>query len=102
MCVCHGDSLEQPISYPSSHPESIKCSAFHQYLSHLSGADSVVDPPQFSHLGHHLINKPTVSPLIIPLLYCHINGLQRASSVEKPWPGGKKKRDGWAAPPVAW
>src|SRR5262249_2386553 len=47
-------------------------------------------------------SKPTVSPLIIPLLYCHINGLQRASSVEKPWPGGEKKRDGWAAPPVAW
>src|SRR5262252_4854592 len=37
-------------------------------------------------------SKPTVSPLIMPLLYCHINGLQRASSVEKPWPGGEKKR----------
>src|SRR5215470_20059972 len=28
-----------------------------QYLSHLSGVDSGVDPPQFSHLGYHLINK---------------------------------------------
>jgi hypothetical protein len=46
--------------------------------------------------------KPTVSPLIIPLVYCYINGFQRASSVEKPWPGGEKKRDGWAAQPVAW
>ena len=27
---------------------------------------------------------PTVSPLIIPLLYYHINGFQRASRVEKP------------------
>src|SRR5215475_3780287 len=45
---------------------------------------------------------PTVSPLIIPLLYCHINGFQRVFSVEKPWPGGQKRRGGWAAPPVAW
>jgi len=28
-----------------------------QYLSHLSGVDSGVDPPPFSHLGYHLINK---------------------------------------------
>ena len=28
-----------------------------QYLRHLSGVDSGVDPPKFSHLGHHLINK---------------------------------------------
>ena len=27
-----------------------------QYLSHLSGVDSEVDPPQFSYLGHHLLN----------------------------------------------
>jgi putative transposase len=27
-----------------------------QYLRHLSGVDSVVDPPKLSHLGHHLIN----------------------------------------------
>ena len=31
------------------------------------------------------VHKPTVSHLIIPLVYCHINGFQRASSVEKPW-----------------
>jgi hypothetical protein len=45
---------------------------------------------------------PPVSPLIIPLLYCHINGFQRAFSVEKPWLGGEKRRGGRAAPPVAW
>src|SRR5262249_47993598 len=27
-----------------------------QYLSHLSGVDSGVDPPQFSYLGYHLLN----------------------------------------------
>jgi transposase len=44
---------------------------------------------------------PTISPLRIPLLCCHINGFQRASSVEAPWPGGEKRRDGWVAHPVA-
>ena len=43
---------------------------------------------------------PTVSPLITSLLYCHINGFQRASNMEKPWPGGEKRMDGWAAHPV--
>ena len=42
-------------------------------------------------------NKPTVSPLMIPLVYCHINSFQRASRVEKPWPGGEKRRDGQAS-----
>jgi hypothetical protein len=51
-------------------------------------------------LLHQLI--PTVSPLIIPLLYCHINGFQRAFSAEKPWPGGEKRMAGWAAHPVEW
>src|SRR5262249_29982848 len=32
----------------------------HQYLRRLSGVDSRVDPSQFSHLGHHLINKKGV------------------------------------------
>src|SRR5437879_3140359 len=36
--------------------------------------------------------RPTVFPLMIPLVYCHINSFQRASSVEKPWPGGEKRR----------
>jgi hypothetical protein len=45
---------------------------------------------------------PTVSPLVIPLVYCYINKFQRASSMEKPWPGGEKRRDGRAAHPVAW
>jgi hypothetical protein len=49
-----------------------------------------------------LLHRPTVSPLIIPLLYCHIHGFQRASSVEKPWPGGEKRMDGWAAHLVEW
>ena len=43
---------------------------------------------------------PTVSPLMIPLVYCHIKSFQRASSVEKPLPGGEKRRDGRAAHPV--
>src|SRR5438105_1126755 len=41
--------------------------------------------------------KPTVSPPTIPLVYCPINSFQRAPSVEKPWPGGEKRRDGWAS-----
>jgi len=44
--------------------------------------------------------KPTVSPLMIPLWYCHINSFQRASGVEKPLPRGEKRRDGQAAHPV--
>ena len=48
------------------------------------------------------VDRPTVSPLIIPLLYCHINGFQRAFSVEKPLPGGEKRMAGWAAHPVEW
>jgi hypothetical protein len=47
-------------------------------------------------------SRPTVSPLIVPLWYCHINGFQGASSVEKPWLGGEKRMDGWAAHPVEW
>jgi hypothetical protein len=45
---------------------------------------------------------PTVSLLIIPLIYCHINSFQRVASVGKPLPGGEKKRDRWASHPVAW
>jgi len=48
------------------------------------------------------LHKPTVSPLTIPLIYCHINSFQRASSVEKPLPGGEKRIDGWASHPVGW
>ena len=40
---------------------------------------------------------PTVSPLMIPLVYCHINSFQRASSMKKLLPGGEKRRDGRAA-----
>src|SRR6266702_3013231 len=35
-------------------------------------------------------DRPTVSPLMIPLVYWHINSFQQASSVEKPLPGGEK------------
>jgi len=45
--------------------------------------------------------KPTVSPLTIPLIYCHIKSFQRASSVGKPLPGGEKRRGGRAAHPIA-
>ena len=45
---------------------------------------------------------PTVSPLIIPLVYCHINGFQRAFSVEKPLPGGENRMAGWATHPMGW
>ena len=31
--------------------------SYYQYLRHLSGVDRMIDPPKFSHLGHHLINK---------------------------------------------
>ena len=37
---------------------------------------------------------------MIPLVYCHIKSFQRASSVEKPWPGGENRRDGRASPHV--
>src|ERR671922_422953 len=45
----------------------------------------------------YLPDRPTISPLTIPLVYCHINGFQRASSVEKPWLGGEKRRGGQAS-----
>ena len=41
--------------------------------------------------------KPTVSPLTIPLVYCYINGFQRASSVERPLPGGTNRTAGRAS-----
>src|SRR5713101_4534200 len=45
---------------------------------------------------------PTVSPLMIPLVYCHINSFQRASSVEKPLPGRENRIDGRASHHVEW
>jgi len=47
-------------------------------------------------------HRPTVFPLMIPLVYSYIKSFQRVSSVEKPLPGGEKRRGGWAAYPVAW
>ena len=35
---------------------ALKSEDYPQYLSHLSGVDSGVDPPQFSYLGYHLLN----------------------------------------------
>src|SRR5882762_2474967 len=46
--------------------------------------------------------KPTLSPLTIPLVYCHINSFQPASSVEKPLPGGENRREGRASPHEEW
>jgi hypothetical protein len=39
-----------------------------------------------------------IPPLMIPRVYCHIKSFQRASSVDKPWPGGEKRMDGRASP----
>ena len=33
---------------------------------------------------------------------CHIKSFQRASIMEKPWPGGEKRRVGQASHHVAW
>ena len=49
-------------------------------------------PVQWAGLNH-LALIPTVSPLMIPLGYCHIKSFQRASRVEKPLPGGENRRD---------
>jgi hypothetical protein len=48
------------------------------------------------------VHTPTVSPLTIPLVYCHINSFQPASSVEKPLPGGENRREGRASPHEEW
>src|SRR5713101_1083249 len=37
------------------------------------------------------------APLTIPLVYCHINSFQRASSVAKPFQGGEKMTAVWAS-----
>jgi hypothetical protein len=47
------------------------------------------------------VHRPTVSPLMIPLVYCHINSFQRALSMEKPFPGGENRRNGRASHHVA-
>src|SRR5262249_6683720 len=43
-------------------------------------------------------STPTVSPLMIPLVYCHINRFQRASGLARPSQGGEKRIAAWAAP----
>src|SRR6266568_1007015 len=48
ICVKYFDNF--------SSPQPIAFQSF-QYLRHLSGVDHMIDPPKFSHLGHHLINK---------------------------------------------
>ena len=62
------------------------------------GYDRIVGA--LKHLGYTI--RPTVSPLMIPLIYCHIKSFQRTSSVEKPWPGGEKRTTVWASHPVEW
>jgi hypothetical protein len=56
-----------------------------------------VGTPWESGGGH----RPTVSPLMIPLVYCHIKSFQRALSMEKPFPGGENRRNGLASHHVA-
>src|SRR5215831_6264723 len=72
----------------------------------LGTRDAMLRPPEpeawLAHSKNLLLPIPTVSPRRIPLVYSHIKSLQRASSVEKPLPGGEKRRDGRAAHPVAW
>src|SRR5262249_30707902 len=45
---------------------------------------------------------PTVPPRTIALVDCPIKSFQRASRLEKPWPGGEKRRDGQASYHKAW
>ena len=47
-------------------------------------------------------DRPTICPSTIPLVYCFINSFPQASSVERPWPGGEKRRGERASHPVAW
>ncbi len=37
------------------------------------------------------------APLTIPLVYCHINSFQRASSEARPFQGGEKRTAVWAS-----
>src|SRR5216683_4793037 len=37
------------------------------------------------------------APLMIPLVYCHINSFQRASSLARPSQGGEKMTAVWAS-----
>jgi hypothetical protein len=57
------------------------------------GATAAVCPP---------VDIPTVFPLTIPLVYCPSKSFQRASSVEKPLPGGEKRSEGRASPHEDW
>ncbi len=49
----HASPLRAQISYRQVWNES---HVLHQYLRHLSGVDSVIDPPEFSDLGYYLFN----------------------------------------------
>jgi hypothetical protein len=55
-----------------------------------------VDSKTMSHFNGD-VDRPTVSLLMIPLVYCHIKSFQRASIMKKPFPGGEKRRDRRAA-----
>ena len=101
---------EKPNQLPLLCPMSLAdvmslAAAFCSYLTAYDLRDRRLRSPPGSYAlsvkrGLHL--RPIVSPLMIPLVYGHIKSFQRASRVEKPWPGGEQRRDGWAAHPVAW
>jgi len=42
--------------------------------------------------------RPTVCLSTVPLIYYYINRFQRTSGVERPWPGGEKRRGEQASP----
>src|SRR5215471_475905 len=44
-----------------------------------------------------ILYKPTVSPLTIPLIYCHINNFRRASRGGEAMARRRKRRGGWAS-----
>src|SRR6266446_8101029 len=44
-----------------------------------------------------LLDRPTVSPSTIPLVYYHINSFQQAPGVERPLPGGENRTAGRAS-----
>ena len=78
---------------------------YHQEEHAYTWRDSVQEKPLCtlpSCLSDNPLIIPTVSPLMIPLVYCHINSFQRASSMKKLLPGGEKRRDGRAAHHVEW
>jgi hypothetical protein len=96
------DGIEVVVQQPDRHAEKM---AYLQETVQASYTQMEAARGRLLALLHHLLHrrgyKPTVSLLMIPLVYCHIKRFQRASRVEKPWPGGEKRRDGRASHPEA-